>query len=119
MMEIGEMSMNDPHTDLTSLFAAEDRALNPEPFVTRVSVRIARKRIWRKAVLLGAGCFGGLVALVQIPVLIPDVTSASGFVKEAMSALTSASSSLGTVSPMWLAFSVLILVGGALVVTER
>jgi hypothetical protein len=58
--------------DLSSLFAAEDRALEAKPFVDDVMGKVRRRSLMRRGILLAVGGIGAVVAALQLPGLLGE-----------------------------------------------
>ena len=65
------MRDQETYSDLTDLFTAEDRALDPAPFVNDVMTGIRRKSLSRRLVLGAVGVVGAGVAAFQLPSRMP------------------------------------------------
>lgn len=96
--------------DLARLFAAEDTALEAQPFTDGVMKRVRRERAVRRLTVGSFGFLGAVIAVLQLPKLLSafvgvdhTVTSA---LTEAQVELTTAAAS----NPLWLA----IIAGAAL-----
>lgn len=115
--------MRDDETfqDLSSLFAAEDRALEAKPFADDVMGKVRRRKIVRKVFLLAAGGAGALLAALQVPNLLGDWILLDGSVDTTiLSAISSAQQQAGLLAsadPIWLAIAGVVGVTVAAVTT--
>ena len=72
------MREEETYTDLAALFAEEDKALEPTPFVDGVMARVKRQSTLRTLVLAGVGAVGAGIAISQLPGLLADSVVADG-----------------------------------------
>ena len=96
------MREDDTFEDLTSLFTAEDRALDGQPFVDGVMGRIRRKSLIRKALLVGAGGAGAVVAALQVPSLLGDWITVDNTIVGAIATAQQQAGILASSNPLWL-----------------
>ena len=111
------MREEDPFEDLTSLFAAEDRALEAKPFVDEVMGKVRRRTMLRKALLLTAGGAGALVAALQVPSLLGDWITVDNTVVNAISTAQQQAGMLASSNPLWLGIAAVVGLSLALVAT--
>ncbi|MDJ0920599.1 MAG: hypothetical protein QNI84_05685 [Henriciella sp.] len=114
------MQNDEPYTDLTALFEAQDAAFADDGFTDRVMTPIRRRASWRSPLLFGAGGIGVGAALSQIGGLwravvdwLPESTVQVGGVPDV-------SLELGALSPLWFAAAGIMAVCClAILVSER
>tara|TARA_R110000796_G_scaffold118034_1_gene231306 strand:- start:484 stop:837 length:354 start_codon:yes stop_codon:yes gene_type:complete len=107
------MMMRDQETysDLTDLFTAEDRALDPAPFVNDVMTGIRRKSLSRRLVLGAVGVVGAGVAAFQLPSLLAGWSGLDTLVTRTVNDAQQDASLLTSADPLWL------MVGGVVAVS--
>lgn len=88
--------------DLSSLFAAEDRALEAKPFVDEVMGKVRHRALMRRAVLLAVGGVGAVVAALQLPGLLGEWVTLDSTVTNTISSAQQQASLLATADPLWL-----------------
>lgn len=96
------MREQESYSDLTDLFTAEDRALDPAPFVKEVMTGIRRQSLKRRLILGGVGISGAAVAGVQLPALLAGWTGLDGIVSQMLASTRQDMGILSTVDPLWL-----------------
>ena len=79
------MRDQETYSDLTDLFAAEDRKMDPAPFVKDVMTGIRRKSLFRRLLLGAVGVAGAGVAAVQLPGLLSNWTGLDQLVTRTVS----------------------------------
>lgn len=96
--------------DLARLFAAEDGALDTEPFTQTVIKRIRRQAMIRRLTVGAFGFLGAVVALLQLPELLSAFVGVDHTVTSALAVARTEISEAAVSNPMWLA----IIIGAAL-----
>jgi hypothetical protein len=111
------MREEDTFEDLTSLFAAEDRALEAKPFVDEVMGKVRRRMLARKAFLLAVGGAGAVVAALQVPSLLGDWITVDNTVVSAISSAQQQAGLLASTNPLWLGIAAIVGLSLAAVAT--
>ncbi|MBD3770996.1 MAG: hypothetical protein IE925_12700 [Rhodobacterales bacterium] len=111
------MREEDTFEDLTSLFAAEDRALEAKPFVDEVMGKVRRRTLARKAFLLAVGGAGAVVAALQVPSLLGDWITVDNTVVSAISSAQQQAGLLASTNPLWLGIAAIVGLSLAAVAT--
>ncbi|MEZ6001359.1 hypothetical protein [Hyphomonas sp.] len=94
--------------DLTSLFAAEDRALEAKPFVDEVMGKVRRRALMRRAVLLAVGGVGAIVAALQMPGLLGDWAALDNTVVNSIASAQQQADLLASSNPLWLGIAAVV-----------
>ena len=105
------MRDQDPYSDLTDLFTAEDRKMDPAPFVNDVMAGIRRKSLFRRLLLGAVGMGGAAIAAIQLPSLLAGWTGLDTLVTRTVSNARQDASLLASADPVWL------MVGGVVAFT--
>jgi len=102
--------MRDDETfqDLTSLFAAEDRALEAKPFVDDVMGKVRRRKMMRRVFLLAVGGAGAVVAALQLPGLLGDWVTLDNTVTNTISSAQQQAGLLANADPLWLGIAAVV-----------
>ncbi len=95
------MREQESYSDLTDLFSAEDRKLDPAPFVHDVMGGIRRKALMRRAILGCVGLAGAAVAAVQLPKLLKGMTGLDFAVTQSVVDASKDVSLLSSIDPLW------------------
>ncbi|KCZ55583.1 hypothetical protein HY29_11750 [Hyphomonas beringensis] len=96
------MREQETYSDLTDLFTAEDRKLDPAPFVQDVMGGIRRKALMRRVLLGAVGLAGASVAAMQLPKLLSGWTGLDLALTKSVVDASKDASLLSTVDPLWL-----------------
>nr|WP_070958831.1 hypothetical protein [Hyphomonas sp. Mor2] len=114
------MEHEEQYEDLTTLFEAQDDALQSEAFVARVMSPIKQKRSrWRTPLLFGAGGIGVGAALSQIGGVLDLLKARAPELDVTFDTMPSAQIGLETPS-LWVIATVVIIVAcAAIVAAER
>ncbi|MBB40822.1 MULTISPECIES: hypothetical protein [Hyphomonas] len=102
------MREEDTFQDLSSLFAAEDRALEAKPFVDDVMGKVRRRSLVRRGVLLAVGGAGAVVAALQLPGLLGDWTMLDNTVVNTISSAQQQAGLLASTDPLWLGIAAVV-----------
>ncbi len=114
------MRDQETYSDLTDLFTAEDRALDPAPFTRDVMSSIRRQSLKRRVILGGVGISGACIALGQLPTLLAGWSGLDGIVSKTLSDARQDVGVLSTIDPLWLTIGgVVALSLLAVAATER
>ena len=111
------MREEDTFEDLTSLFAAEDRALEAKPFVDAVMGKVRRRSLLRRALLLTAGSAGAVVAALQVPSLLGDWITVDNTVVNTIATAQQQAGILASTNPLWLGIAAIVALSLAAVAT--
>lgn len=115
------MREEDTYTDLTDLFAAEDKALDAAPFVNEVMTGIRRRALFRRIVLAGVGTAGAVLAALQVPAFLGRFSGAENVtdavVAQSLSKVQNGVNLLETVDPLWMAIGGVVLLSLVAVTT--
>lgn len=111
------MREEDTFEDLTSLFTAEDRALEAKPFVDEVMGKVRRRTMLRKLFLLGVGSAGAVVAALQVPSLLGDWITFDTNITTTIATAQQQASLLATSNPLWLGIAAIVGLSLAAVAT--
>ncbi|MFN3609397.1 MAG: hypothetical protein ACK4Y9_10065 [Hyphomonas sp.] len=104
------MRDDETYGDLARLFAAEDSALEAAPFTAGVMKRVRRQATIRRLTVGAFGCFGAVIALLQLPELLSAFVGVDHTVTSALDVARTQISQAAASNPMWLA----IILGAAL-----
>ncbi|MEE2922862.1 MAG: hypothetical protein VYC38_13955 [Pseudomonadota bacterium] len=96
------MRDQETYSDLTDLFAAEDRKMDPAPFVKDVMTGIRRKSLFRRLLLGAVGVAGAGVAAVQLPGLLSNWAGLDQLVTRTVSDARQDASLVTSADPIWL-----------------
>jgi len=94
--------------DLSSLFAAEDRALEAKPFVDEVIGKVRRRSMMRRGILLAVGGAGAVVAALQVPGLLGDWTTLDNTVVNSIATAQQQANLLASSNPLWLGIAAVV-----------
>ena len=115
------MRDDETYQDLSSLFAAEDRALEAAPFVNEVMGKVRRRTMLRKLFLVGVGGAGAVVAALQVPSLLGDWimvdNTMDSTIFNAISTAQQQAGLLATINPLWLGITAAVALSLAAVAT--
>jgi len=96
------MRDQETYSDLTDLFAAEDRKMDPAPFVNEVMTGIRRKALFRRLLLGAVGVAGAGVAALQLPGLLSNWTGLDQIVTRTVTDARQDANLLTSADPIWL-----------------
>ena len=111
------MREDETFEDLTSLFAAEDRALEAKPFVDEVMGKVRRRTLLRKLFLLGVGGAGAVVAALQVPSLLGDWITVDNTIVTGIATAQQQAGLLASSNPLWLGIAAVVGLSVAAVAT--
>nr|WP_321361417.1 hypothetical protein [uncultured Hyphomonas sp.] len=102
------MREEDTFEDLTSLFTAEDSALEAKPFVDEVMGKVRRRSMARRGILLAVGGAGAVVAALQLPGLLGDWVTLDNTVTNTISSAQQQAGLLASADPLWLSIAAVV-----------
>ena len=114
------MREEETYTDLAALFAEEDKALAPAPFVARIMARVKRQSVLRTLVLAGVGAIGAGIAISQLPNVLADSVIADGAFRQLITNARTDVSSVAAADPLWMMIGAgIVFCLGAVAALER
>ncbi len=101
---------NDPSfDDLTTLFQAEDEALNDEAFTEGVMQKVKRRKQTRRILLAIAGGAGGVLSLPHLFSAYADWPASESLTGEFLLSLQDQLRTLSTDNPLWFMIGAMVL----------
>ena len=114
------MQTEETYDDLTTLFEAQDDALQNEVFVDRVMRPIRKRSRWRAPLLFGAGGLGIGAALSQMGGLIDVVNARASSLTQSVEQVEFGAWNATAMDALWIgAIAVVLISCLAVVMTER
>ncbi|MCA8902720.1 MAG: hypothetical protein KDA53_15885 [Hyphomonas sp.] len=115
------MREEEAYQDLAALFAAEDRKMDPKPFVAGVMGKVRRRTLRRKLVIFGVGTVGAAVAALQVPKLFGEWITVDNTIVSAISTAQQQAGMqaglLSTTNPLWIGIAAMVVFSLAAVAT--
>jgi hypothetical protein len=109
------MRDEDTYSDLTALFAAEDKAYEAKPFVDQMMRRIQAQARMRKLLLVGVGTIGAALAAFQLPKLLADTVGLDASLTTSIIQVQSDVNALASANPLWLGIGAMVMLSLAAV----